>query len=296
MTEDQRLLLDRRLREAAEQQPEILVFRTLLLGLGGDELVPPPSLDVDIPILMEKGAVVTTSVVSELVEKGRCHENVSELWLEKKAGLVGIGVGYALSPDGLWRRHSWGARDGELVETTEARIQYFGRVLEGADAQAFAEENRGDPQERYWRRLPEVWFRLQKDEDGYPPKDWEGLKAEQTGDSGSYRIKSVPFFARQIAYEDEVTTGTSEEGLFQVFQAVSKRSGYSVVRLFIKETEDSAALTDYFTSKDCLVEFKGRLVAIAIPKAAFEEVLEFIGAEKDSERWDTEDGYLIIDG
>jgi hypothetical protein len=233
--------------------------------------------------------------MSEFVEDGRCHENVSELWLEKKSGLVGIGVGYALS-GGLWRQHSWGVRDGEIVETTNSRTQYFGRILTGVDADRFAEENRGDPVERYWRRLPEVWFRLQKDEDGYPPKDWEGLKAEPTDVSGTYLIKSVPFFARKIADEDEVTTGTSGGRIFPVFQAVSRRSGYSVMRLIIKETEDSAALTDYFNSKDCLVEFKGRLVAVAIPKAAFEEVSEFIGSEKDKERWDAEDGYLVIDG
>jgi hypothetical protein len=108
------------------------------------------------------------------VEEGRCHENVSELWLEQKSRLVGIGVGYALSGE-LWRQHSWGVRDSDIVETTNSRTRYFGRVLTGVDADRFAEENRGDPQERHWRRLPEVWFRLQKDEDGYPPKDWEGL-------------------------------------------------------------------------------------------------------------------------
>lgn len=239
---------------------------------------------------------MTGSVVAEFVEDCRCHENVSELWLEKKSGLVGIGVGYALSSDGLWRRHSWGSRDGEVVETTEPRTRYFGRVLVGADAKRFAEENRGDPAERYWRRLPEVYFRLVKDEDGYPPRDWEGLKAEPTDAPNTYRLKSVPFFDRHVAYEDEVTTGTSEEGCFPISQSVSKRSGYSVMRLIISESEDRATLNDYFTSRDCLVEFNGRLVAIAIPMTAFEDVSEFICGEKDSGRWDAEDGHLAIDG
>jgi len=33
---------------------------------------------------------------------------------------------------------------------------YFGRVLEGIDADTFAERNQGNPEGRRWRRLPEV--------------------------------------------------------------------------------------------------------------------------------------------
>ena len=77
-----------------------------------------------------------------------------------------------------------------------------------------------DPEERRWRRLPEVHFRLEKDEDGYPPKDWESLKAEPTDGRNIYRIKSVPFFDRRIAYHDEVLTCTSPEGWFPVFETL----------------------------------------------------------------------------
>jgi hypothetical protein len=142
---------------------------------------------------------------------------------------------------------------------------------------------------------PEVYFRLTKDEDGYPAKDWEALQAEPTTEPDTYRIKSVPFFSREVAYEDEVRTCTSEEGYTPVFHSVSKRSGYSVVRMIISETEDRAALTEYFTNRECLVEFNGRLVAIAIPKAAYGRVSEYVCAGKDSGRWDAEDGHLAID-
>ncbi len=47
-------------------------------------------------------------VIYRPMEPSRCHRNVARLWTEKKKGsrLVGIGTGYALSDDGLWRRHS----------------------------------------------------------------------------------------------------------------------------------------------------------------------------------------------
>ena len=41
--------------------------------------------------------------------------------------------------DGLWRRHSWGIlRDG-VLETTEARLKYFGIVLQGIAGDKAAE-------------------------------------------------------------------------------------------------------------------------------------------------------------
>ncbi len=130
MTDEQRELLTRRLREATEQQPEIQKFRTLLLEIGGIELVAPPTFDPDVPILVEHGSVMDGSLVCHILDDSVCHENVAELWLEKQEGLTGIGTGYALSADGLWRQHSWGVRRGELVETTSERIKYFGRLLE----------------------------------------------------------------------------------------------------------------------------------------------------------------------
>ena len=57
------------------------------------------------------------------------------------SGLIGIGTGYALSVDGLWRQHSWGVARDLIIESTEARVKYFGRLLRGADADMFAAAN-----------------------------------------------------------------------------------------------------------------------------------------------------------
>ena len=291
MTEEQQVLLRRRLREAADQQPEILDFRDLLLRLGGEEFVPSPSLDLNVPALMETGSLIDGVVVSRMIEEGYCHENVSELWLEKDS-LDGIGDGYALSGDGLWRQHSWGIKNGEIIETTSPRVKYFGRCLQGSDADQFAETNRGDPEERYWRRLPRVFFRLQKDEDGYPERDWEGLKSEPTGAPNTYRIMSSPFFDRNVAFRDEVLTRASDEGDFVVFHSVTKRSGYSTVRLLIQEEGDTMAVVKHFMSLGCLVQCNGSHASLAIPQTSYEKVSESIDAGMQSGRWGAEDGYL----
>jgi hypothetical protein len=97
---------------------------------------------------------------------------------------------------------------------------------------------------------------------------WEALRAEQVGDPNTYRLKSVPFYAKEIAYEDEVRTTISPEGYFPVFERVTKRSGFSTVRLWLEENEDKSAIVDFFTARGCLLEFElnNRLVALAIPE------------------------------
>lgn len=146
-----------------------------------------------------------------------------------------------------------------------------------------------------WEALPDIYVRLHRDELGYPPKDWEQLKAEPTDLPDVFRIKNIPHYARGLAWEDEVSVTTSEEGYYPVFKAVVKRSGYSTMRLMIEDDEDREKLIDYFTKHDTFLEFDGRLVALAIPRNNFDEISEYICAEKDRGRWDAEDGFLIID-
>ncbi|MDR3674477.1 MAG: hypothetical protein P4N24_03235 [Acidobacteriota bacterium] len=72
-----------------------------------------------------------------------CHENVAAVWKARRFEIIAIATGYALSDDGLWRRHSWGILRNGVLETTEARLQYFGIVLPVAGADYFAERFAG---------------------------------------------------------------------------------------------------------------------------------------------------------
>lgn len=145
------------------------------------------------------------------------------------------------------------------------------------------------------RGLSDIYVRLGKDELGYPPKDWEQLKGEPTGQPEVFRIKNIPHFARDLALGDEVRVTTSEEGYYPVFKSVVKHSGYSTVRLRISKDEDQDKLVEHFTALDTMLEFDGRLVALAIPRHRFDEVSEYVFNEKQNGRWDSEDGFLIID-
>jgi hypothetical protein len=141
MDPERKIFLNRRFRDAASKQPELKRFRALLLRLGGDFLVAPPRPDQDIPMLLEQGFLTSGPIKLKVMKSSSCHQNVASIWTQKKFGIVGVATGYALSDDGLWRQHSWGIlRDG-LLETTEARLKYFGVVFQGEKADFFAFSN-----------------------------------------------------------------------------------------------------------------------------------------------------------
>jgi len=128
-------------REAVSGQPELKRLRFILLRMGGVCLVAPPKFDGDIPALLESGFLTNGQITVKIMKSSSCHQNVASLWRSRKAGIVAIATGYALSEDGLWRQHSWGIRRDGILETTEPREKYFGLVLQGSKADRFAKCN-----------------------------------------------------------------------------------------------------------------------------------------------------------
>jgi hypothetical protein len=141
MTPEQRTFLSRRFHDKVGQQPELKHLKALLLRLGGEFLVAPQKPDQDVPMLLEQGFLTSGPTTLKVMKSSSCHQNVASVWTKRKFGIVGIATGYALSHDGLWRQHSWGIlRDG-VLETTKARLKYFGIVLQGERADFFAASN-----------------------------------------------------------------------------------------------------------------------------------------------------------
>jgi hypothetical protein len=136
-------VLNQRVQEVGQQQPEILTLREKLLALGGVEIVALPplthGLDDFVPSLAELGTVMEGTVTHKDMEPNNCHLNATKLWKERKegSGLIGIGTGYALSDDGLWRGHSWALTKGWIIETTLPTVKYFGVGFTGEGADLF---------------------------------------------------------------------------------------------------------------------------------------------------------------
>ena len=89
----------------------------------------PDSCSRPLALVQDDGgrAVVESTESNVEMEEGKpgsCHENVAALL--QRDELDSGWTGYALSEDGLWRNHSWGQRNGKIVETTEPRLVYWG--------------------------------------------------------------------------------------------------------------------------------------------------------------------------
>lgn len=72
-------------------------------------------------------------------EPHECHTNTAKLLAAKK--IDAIVTGYALHKSGVgratWHDHTWGLKDGKIVETTVRFDRYFGAKLTGKEAVAF---------------------------------------------------------------------------------------------------------------------------------------------------------------
>lgn len=96
-----------------------------------------------------------------------------------------------------------------------------------------------------------VVVKLEKDEDDYPPADYEGLWALPAGE-GLFRIDNVPFFARGIAYGDIVSATAEQQELR--FQEVVRPSGHSTLRLIIYDEKDIPSVGALLEELGCTIE------------------------------------------
>ena len=113
-----------------------------MLDFAGDETCLPITDDFS-ELILEYGQFwIGYNVRTIKGEPCHCHDNVCDVWQEHKDEYR-ICTGYGLSPDGMWRRHSWlihmKPRSNQIIETTVSRIVYFGVVLTYEQCEKFCE-------------------------------------------------------------------------------------------------------------------------------------------------------------
>lgn len=136
--EEQATFLERRFAEVVQQQPRWALLSRRLLAMAGRHVV--VTYEEDLEKMLERGRRFAGPVEMRLGEPNRCHSNSAKLWADGEAPL--LVTGWALSEDGLWRQHSWCAHlDDRVVETTVARVMYFGFTLISEEARRFADAN-----------------------------------------------------------------------------------------------------------------------------------------------------------
>lgn len=120
-------------------------LRCRLLDIAG-RFVILPACDPDTGKLLARGELIYGRPLMMPGEPSRCHMNAAHLWDEHtafKESKLELMTGYGLSRDGLWRSHSWCWWENRklAVETTEARIAYYGFRLTEPEAEVFMDDN-----------------------------------------------------------------------------------------------------------------------------------------------------------
>ncbi len=109
-----------------------------LLNVGGQSVVIPYTEEEFSEYLVANAAVFPSGPISILEgDDNSCHSNSSKVW-KKDPLSTRLCTGYALSADGIWRRHSWVLKVDEIIETTNIRTSYFGVALDLGLSESFA--------------------------------------------------------------------------------------------------------------------------------------------------------------
>lgn len=139
-----------------------------------------------------------------------------------------------------------------------------------------------------------VFFRLQQDDDGYPPVAVEGLWARPGGTRNTVVLDNIPFYARGVAPGDEIEVASDESGRLW-FHSLVKSSGSSVFRVYAINGRDVDGIRSDLLGfgLPSEVDLKVRLVAVEVPAAAdIRVVLDYLINGQEIERFDFEEGAL----
>jgi hypothetical protein len=141
-------------------------------------------------------------------------------------------------------------------------------------------------------RDQKIIFQLEKDEDDYPPNDYETLWASHV-DGDLYSIDNIPFFVREISSGDVVKIKRKDGRLF--FDAVVNESRNSVLRIIAYDEREIARLRQDLNEMGCESELSHipNLIAVEVPETVcLEDVMSFLDKGEAKERWEYETASL----
>lgn len=130
------------------QYEKLMELKKRLLSFGGDMTCLPTQED-DIIEILNRGQfwIAKKNNIERITgEICQCHKNSCRLYEENKEDIdIRICTGYALSPDGLWRQHSWLVTilngKAKIIETTIKWLCYYGYVMTEKECEDFCDKN-----------------------------------------------------------------------------------------------------------------------------------------------------------
>ena len=136
-----------------------------------------------------------------------------------------------------------------------------------------------------------IIFRLQRDSDGYPPTDREGIWAIQTP-SGAFRLDNIPFYAMDVSDGDLVSAEDSEGEL--IFKELVEASDNCTVRVIIFDLAREAEIRSDLRDLGCSIEGVGinGLIACSVDKRKYPEVERYLRKAHSDEILDYQESAL----
>lgn len=105
-----------------------------------DSAVVVPLADPEITQIVSDGKFYTNNGRRMVkMAANSCHRNISALYAYGK--IDKIVTGYALADDLGWRSHTFGLKNGKVVETTYQYDLYYGAELTPAESKVFVQNN-----------------------------------------------------------------------------------------------------------------------------------------------------------
>lgn len=101
------------------------------------------------------------------------------------------------------------------------------------------------------RDMVKIAVKLKRDEEGYPPVDWEDLWAISLGND-TFEIDNVPFYAPGISSGDHVSAVWREGSL--VFLEVVEPKGHSTIRVVVYTENSTQRIRNELRELGCSTE------------------------------------------
>jgi hypothetical protein len=142
-----------------------------------------------------------------------------------------------------------------------------------------------------------VHFRMDVDEDGWPPASVESLWAVDLGDR-TVRLDNTPWFARGVASQDIIRVHPDEDGVLWAGETVQPSQNCTIRLIVLKDGGSAAALQSVLelfhrlgTTGEGIEQF--RMVALEVPpQADLPKIRELLEHGATKEWWHWEEGCI----
>jgi hypothetical protein len=127
-----------------------------------------------------------------------------------------------------------------------------------------------------------IAFRLERDDEGYPPADIESLWASPV-DGGAYEIDNIPFFVKGVSAGDIVDATLENDELW--YAGTRRYGGHWTLRVMVFDESQVGKYRQVVSDFGCATELSHlpRLFAVDVPASAQREDLLAYLAEHEAQ-------------